>query len=373
MKQKSGKYLWFTMIELLLVTVIIWIIFPIMIEVYWFIIKTNREIIARQNAIQQWYEFFEKLNILMQDYTVDYEEYFNRQMVWCNPDWGTGSLFTWNTWTWWYCKNFTAYWNENSTERKVDPTRVITGSYHDIYYCSAGSPNREWWLPKLVGENECWKRWNKQSFGQYAAFFRNAKSVSAWNWTYVDEWKPVNSAINAIVDDNNIQELYLISHDGKNRLFLRRKLYTWDNDYYQYKIQMIRLRGFDAGREHNFDKLTEWSYDWKIDTWACDTSMGFIWSWASISWAYAEYHLPLDEDDCWVDLTYWTTNIMTWNLSISPKWDPDLYWSDGGRQINPYMKILIVNWVYIPWNVWSIASFNVPIETTINMKDFYRE
>ena len=348
-----------------------------MIEVYWFMIKTNREIVARQNAIQQWYEFFEKLNILMQDYTIDYEEYFNRQMVWCVEWGGTGTDFKWDVWTGWYCTEFTAYGNENSTERKLKGNVPIGTGYHDIYYCSKVTEHDKWWwLPVVVIWNNCGKKWVKQSFGQYAAFFKNVKSAAAWNWnrTYEDIWKPVNESINAIVDDNNIQELYLISHDGKNRLFLRRKLYTWDNDYYQYKIQMIRLRWFDAGREHNFDKITEWSYDWKIDTWACDTSMWFIWSWDSLSWAYSEYHLPADADDCWVDLTYWTTNIMTRNLSISPKWDPDLYWAEESRQINPYMKIMIVNWVYIPWNnVKSISSFNVPIETTINMKDFYRE
>ena len=376
MKQKSREYHGFTMLELLLVTVIIWIIFPIMIEVYGFIIKTNREIIARQNAIQQWYEFFEKLNILMQDYTIDYEEYFNRQMVWCVDWWGTWSDFKWNVWTWWYCTEFTAYWNENSTNRKIDSAwAIISWSYHDIYYCTTENGFKNgWYQSRVEQENNCWKIWNKQSFGQYAAFFQNVESVGGWNRAYSDEWKPVNDAIKAIADDKNIQELYLISHDGKSRLFLRRKLYTWDNDYYQYKIQMLRLRWFDAWREHNFDKITEWSYDWKIDTWACDTSMWFVWSWASISWAYEEYRLPSNKDDCWVDLTYWTTNIMTRNLSISPTWDPDLYWLSEWRQINPYMKILIVNGVYLPWNNGnSITNFNVPIETSINMKDFYRE
>ena len=119
MKQKSRKYFGFTLIEVLLVTIIIWIIFPIMIEIYSYIVKANRDFIARQNSIQQWYELFEKINILMQDYTVDYEEYFNRQMVGCVDWWGTGVNFTWNISTWWYCTKFTAYWNENSTQRNV--------------------------------------------------------------------------------------------------------------------------------------------------------------------------------------------------------------------------------------------------------------
>ena len=111
MKIKLKKYFGFTLIELLSVTVIIWFIMPMMIGVYSFLINSNKSIIARQNIIQQWYEFFERLNILMQDYTIDYEEYYNRQMVWCVA-WGwTWENFTWNIWLSGYCTEFTAYWN----------------------------------------------------------------------------------------------------------------------------------------------------------------------------------------------------------------------------------------------------------------------
>jgi hypothetical protein len=67
--------------------------------------------------------------------------------------------------------------------------------------------------------------------------------------------------------------------------------------------------------------------------------------------------------------------VNTWNISISPLNDPDLYWADQSRQINPYLKILLVNGAYLPTSSKedSINSFNVPIETTINMKDFYKE
>ncbi len=69
------------MIELVFVCMILSIIIPSIYSLYSFIVRSNREISARQHAIQQSYEFFEKLNIRMQDYTIDYEEYYNRQMV----------------------------------------------------------------------------------------------------------------------------------------------------------------------------------------------------------------------------------------------------------------------------------------------------
>lgn len=340
-------------------------------------IKSNKEFNLRQTAIQQWYEFFEKLNILMQDYTIDYEEYYNRQMVWCVNSWGlfTWSNFKWNIWLSGYCTEFTAYGNQNSTERKINYYgQIISWAYHDIYDCSSNLERNNVSGRLIVKKSRCWKIWTKQSFGQYKNLFVEITENGIVNDNR-DLWKPVGGDITAIVDPNNIQELYLISHDWKSRLFLRRKLVNQSNGSVQYKIQMLRLRWFDAGREHNFDVIREWSYDGQIDTWACDTSMWFIWNWKSVSWAYSDYHLPKDENDCWIDLTYWGTSVNTWNISISPLNDPDLYWAEQSRQINPYMKILLVNGAYLPTSNKedSINSFNVPIETTINMKDFYKE
>lgn len=399
MKVKINKYYWFTLIELLYVTIILWLLIPAITWVYSFLIKSNRDIAARQSVIQQGYEFFEKLNILMQDYTIDYEEYYNRQMVgcvWTSKRW---SNFEWNIWTSWYCTNFTAYWNENSTGRRGMSSEdwMAFTDYHDIYYCSSIKAQDQQWNPIVVKNNCtnsnsscCWAYWTKQSFWQYQNLFTDVKGWSGnIIWTSDDEelWYPLNSSLRAIRDENNIQELYLISYDWKNRLFFRRKLVNnkrldeWDY-YAQYRIQMLRLRWFDAWQKHSFDvdvDKNEWVYDNKIDTWACDTSMWFVWHWKSVWWAYSDYHLPNSADDCWVDLTYWNTTISAWNISISPLWDPDLHWAKREHQINPYMKILLVNGVYLPmYNSKkeigsSIMEFKVPLETTINMKSFYDE
>jgi len=378
MKSIIKKYWWFTLLEMLVVTIVIWIIFPVMIEVYGFMIKANKEIVARENAIQQWYEFFEKLNILIQDYTIDYEEYYNRQMVWCVNSWWllTWDNFKWNIWLSGYCTEFTAYWNENSTERVMQWDVPINGAFHDLYECTSWDAKNINGRPRMV--NKCWRFGNKQSFGQYKSLFKDAKNFG----TYTDDedlWRIVNNDINAIEDSDNIQELYLISQDGKSRLFFRRKLTSIQTWFAQYRIQMLRLRWFDAWQAHDFDSPTniEWLYDWQIDTWACDTSMWFIWGGQSVWWAYSGYYLPKDVDDCWIDLTYWSTSVYTRNIVISPLWDPDLFWAEQDRQINPYMKILLVNGVYFPIFAGntsigsSIESFKVPLQTTINMKNFY--
>lgn len=389
----------FTLVELIFVAVIIGLIVPEMFSLYNFIIKSNKEIVARQQAIHQGYEFFERLNIFMDDYTVDYEEYFNRQMVWCSSNeenfWRWGS-FNRNVWLQWYCTNFTAYGNENSNLNSPANT------YHDLYYCSSvRASSATLTNPRVIfpGRNSCGKvigspkNNNRQSYGQYAALF---KDVRDWDWVIVwsdddvELWYLINeNNVDAIADSNNIQELYLISHDWTRRLYFRRKLDREDEiegkNYKQYKIQMLRLRWFDAWRMHNFSNVSDnkWLYDGVIDTWACDYSMWFEPSeWhktQSIWWAYPNYYLPQDENDCRVDFTQWTTDLFAWNISISPKWDADLYWAKEARQINSYMKILIINKVYFPSIFWSnkkipdtIKDFSVPLETTINMKDFYR-
>jgi hypothetical protein len=364
---------------MLLVTVILWFIFPVMVSVYSFLIKSNKDVIARQTAIQQWYEFFERLNILMQDYTIDYEEYFNRQMVWCVAWWGTGDNFKWNIWTLWHCTIFSAYWNENSTQRNIVGS-TINPKFHDIYRCSSSGDKNTIWYHR-ARNSDCWKFWVKQSFGQYKALFTDMRGVTLDDddeelWHIVN-----NNDIRAIRDDKNIQELYLISHDGKKRLYFRRRLVNQNSGFAQYRVQILRLRWFDAWQKHSFNETgsNEWLYDWQIDTWACDSSMWFVWNWSGVWWAYSSYHLPINEEDCWVDLTYWMTNLYTWNISISPLWDPDLFRSVPDRQINPYMTIFILNWVYLPEFIGekvvgkSIMDFKVPLKTTINMKDFYKE
>ena len=378
----------FTLLELMYVMGIIGLIMPAMFALYNFMLKANREITARQSAIQQWYEFFERLNILVQDYRIDYEEYYNRQMVGCNlgPDFGTGSSFTWNVWTWWNCKIFTTYWNWNSTN-------VLSSTwYHDIYYCTSEDEiliTNQWekWSAKVVTKEDCGKRWWLQSYGQYAAMFTDVKKwTEGWMYNMVWDWDDeeigylLNENIQAIQDPDNIQELYLISQDWKNRLFFRRKLVDSNWDFTQYKLQMLRLKWFDAGRSHYFpDEDNRWIYDWKIDTWVCDSSMWFIWSWASIddaAWIYSWYHLPADIDDCWIDMTYWLTNVLAWNISVSPTWNPDLYWAKQDHQINDYIKIFLANGVYVPafWDALaaSMADFNIPLETTLNMEWFYK-
>lgn len=308
-------------------------------------------------------------------------------MVWCvNDGW---TLFTWlnftrNVWLSWYCSEFTAYWNNNSIGR-------VPSTGWDLYYCSSDGVQNGSNVNRVVQLNSCGRIWAQQSFGQYANLFIDVKwnDWLGWNriWTSDDEelwYIKGDLRVKAIEDSDHIQEIYLISHDGKDRLFFRRKLVRNEWEQLQYKIQMLRLKGFDAWQKHSFNETTQnkWLYDWVIDTWACDASMWFkpedtegrdnVW------WVYSDYYIPATVDDCWIDMTQWITTVHLRNILISPVDDSDLFWARQNRQINPIMRIMIVNWISSSiygtgYFSSSINDFRVPLETTINMKDFYKE
>lgn len=323
----------------------------------------------------------------MHNYTIDYEEYFNRQKVWCvgEDNWWSG--FTRNVGQSWYCSNFTFYGNWNSTERRnLDSTW-----YHDIYYCSSATNAKRNWNNNKPGEyniltsQKCWTPVWLQSYGQYAALFTNVHWAVAdegrivWDSDDEDLWQPVNPNFSwAVADFDNVKEIYLISIDWNSRLYFRRKLVETEWKHAHYKLQMLRLKWFDAWQKHNFEESNnEWLYDWKIDTRACDASMWFECKWDTLSWAYPEYRLPKDVDDGWIDMTQWWLSVVSWNINVSPKDDPDLRWNGQDHQVNPFFTLQIINGVYAPYYksaLWeSIEEFKMALKTTFNMKHFYTE
>ena len=93
---------WFTLIEILLVVMISASIIVTMYRLLETLPKVKNFNDARQTLIQQTNDAMDRFAILFQDYTVDYEEYFNRKNVGC-------------TLKNWYCKEWTHYgnWNTN--------------------------------------------------------------------------------------------------------------------------------------------------------------------------------------------------------------------------------------------------------------------
>lgn len=99
-------------------------------------IKIKYNIQARINITQDAYYTIEKLNLLLRDYTIDYEEYFNRKNVGCDT---YQDNFIRDVNTDGYCDLFTAYGNNNNIDQIASPTRKI-------YFCSSinNETNPQW-------------------------------------------------------------------------------------------------------------------------------------------------------------------------------------------------------------------------------------
>lgn len=380
----------FTIAEVLIVTVVVSLLFTIILSLYTSMLTTRVEIQARQSLIENSYFMLERLNVLMSDFWIDYEEYYNRYVTWCT-DWSTDYWhdFVW-TWSNWYCNKFTWYWNEHWD---WDTWR--------LYHCSSLEPVL---IPSWIDDvfpweisnwQWCWDEpsntvlWNPQSFWQYRTSFFDVWADITGDWSLVwddddiDLWRwPI-----WINSNTWVNELYLISKDNTRRLFIRRALvsswnyswlWTWVSDIDRlYTLQMLRLRWFDAWENHYFDWwYVSTMYDWLIDTWTCDYAQWFICNWPSIWSAYPEYRLPSDVDDWWVNIFTNDITITDFWIEIYPVKDPSLARYLDHLQINPYIKINLETKLYAwTWanrvNPSMISDFTLSLQTLFNIRANY--
>ena len=338
---------------------------------------------AKASMLENTYYMMEKINVLLKDYTIDYDEYFNRTHVGCDG-WYQAN-FLWNVWTNWYCDDFTFYGNGNSFN-------AASLSWYGLYFCSSSTGyfiNNEKAIQTPSGFSTWCLSTGYQSFGQYAYQFYDMKKDSDDDGSVVkdsddaDLWKGPDSIINTTW----VQELYLISPDRKNRVFLRRVLAgsgdwnksgwqpAWDNELW-YTLQILKLKWFDAGTLHNFDTTTSSGvYDGKIDTWACDYSQWFICNWTWIGNLYSWYRLPINSNDGWINLFDKNLTVAGWNLALYPAKNPDFAWAEENMQINPYFTIFLKTKLY--GEIWqsrlneALSGFEFSLQTTFNIKDNY--
>jgi hypothetical protein len=182
----------------------------------------------------------------------------------------------------------------------------------------------------------------------------------------------------------------LISPDGTRRLYFRRKLIATEDitgdgiigtGESLYVPQILRLRGFDAGVNHDFGDIDADNnpgvYDGQIDTWACDAEEGFIGRGASVGGAYTGYRLPVDADDCWVDMYQGAISVEARNLTLSPDTDPISSRKGGSYQVNPYVSIFLLHKVYYPQWKNKVRDYSselqVAVETAFNTNTFYTQ
>lgn len=376
------KKKWFTLLEIVVAILGFSLLMMIVFGIFQKFITLKYNAQARGNLIEVSYFTFEKLNLLIKDYTIDYEEYFNRRNVWCDS-WYQNN-FTWNVGANWYCDNFTAYGN-NTTLGST------TGNFL-LYYCSSTgtetTPNYVFQNLNLANWSGC-NRTGYQSFGEYKQQFWDMKDDVDFvtGIVYDDDDSDIGKWPNAILNASGTQELYLISQDQTRRIFLRRAFIeswdfngTWwisgDTEKF-YTLQILKLRWFDAGNKHKFDVTTSSGvYDGTLDTRACDYAQWFACQGSGVGGAYSWFNIPKDKDDGRINLFDKNITIADWNLKVYPTKNPSYARAEDNMQINPYFIISMTSKLY--WWVRfkklrlpSIEDFQLSLQTTFNTKNFY--
>lgn len=116
-KERTRRRRGFTLLEVIIAVTSFFLLLVVIINIYAKMMKLKYNIQARTNITQDSYLAIEKINLLLKDYTIDYEEYFNRKNIGCD---NYNDNFSRDIGTNGYCDIFTAYGNNSK-----------------IYFCSS--------------------------------------------------------------------------------------------------------------------------------------------------------------------------------------------------------------------------------------------
>ncbi len=368
-----------------LVEVIIWILIVTIIIIGWFQALSSIwiwkvRLIEKTNIEKDSMFFTEKLfDLIKKWWNLDYEEYFNRKVVWITS---SAWHYTLETWIW----NFWSWWS------------IITSDYWDLfYYC------RSWnWQSMLSGAlnpdlwcldwsfNSYWidVSWKYQRYGQYRFQFIDYNSNADldlwdedWNWNII--WDDDDEITwlwpEAFTWSTNVKEIYLISWDKKTRTFLRWNIIDdpnyppWNCNFATgtwtwclWNIQFLKFDWKDWWYDHDISWWSNiWEYDWLIDTRIINED--FTW-WSTViawDWSYENYWLNLFPDNI---------NVKDFQVFAYPNKDREYAWSDDTNKVNlsPYIRIkfsLTPSWENRVKMKWSFPTLNY--STTINLTDKY--
>ena len=381
MKKNNPKA--FTLVEILISTVIIASILTIWFYAITFITVWKIRLVEATKIEKEWFYFSEKLfEMIKSRWELDFEEYFNRKIVWNTSfDAGHYSLDT-------GYGNFGFWWGVGSPNY---------GS--SLYYCI--SPN---WVS--MGVDWCVTTNNSaledhtneaQRYGQYAAQFIDYNSDLDGDWWDEDQNGWINSFIGDDDDifigqwpevfavNNNIHELYLISGDKKTRTYFRwnvgvdpDKPPTANCDFTDQSnpiwegclgtIEFIILDGKDWWDNHDEANIdTNGSqYDGTIDTWIVNSRF----SWNDTTVASSSI------DSYWEKLFPNDISVSDFQVYAFPHKDIDLAWKESNSSINqaPFVRLKFT--LSPSWEKRKIIRGTIPtvdIATTIALSDDFSQ
>jgi len=369
----------FTLIEIL-----IWILIFSIVIIWGFkafssVTIWKIRLIQKTNIEKESIYFTQKLfEMIKLWWTIDYEEYFNRKVVWTayaswhylketwfwnfGPNWSVWTITFWNNF--YYCVSWS--WTTN----KMWTNWCYNSNYNTLWANTLLKPQRYW-------------EYSFQ-FIDYNSNYNGDKWDENWDWNIVwdddDEylWK-WPSVFTWGVD---VKEIYLISWDHKTRTVLRWKVKkdpdiptgstincnfwngsspTWS--WCLWTIEFLKLDWKDWGFDH--DPLTTWTwlYDWVIDTWLINDD--FTWKSNIIAWSWASY------EQYWQRLFPKKMNIENFKVEAYPNKDINLAWKEN-INISPYLRIsfsIAPAWRERLKMKWHFPTLN--FSTTVNLTDIY--
>ncbi len=363
----------FTLIEIM-----VWIIIVSIVLIWWFkalisITIWKSKLIQETDIQKESFYFTEKLFEMIKKWgTLDYEEYFNRRIIWNT---------TYSSWHFLQDSWFGNFWR-NWT--------IWTNTFWEwFYYCRSDDWTPMTWTGCFTKFNS-WiidYTWEQQRFWEYSFQFRDYNSNydddlwdedGDWNviWDDDDEYLWVwPDAFNSWTD---ITELYLISWNKKERLYFRWNVikdpdapdsctFDWNNSITWsgclWNIEYLRLEWKDRWMNHNLSNIDNTQSDWVIDTWIINTDFT---SWIEqVAWTWTVNWVPLFPDS--INVSEFKIYAYP-NKNIEYDWKNDSIWWN----ISPYLILkmkLKPSWRSRKqvWWAWKELDFSM----TISLSDIY--
>jgi len=369
----------FTLIEILISILISSIIIIVWFEALTATTIWKSKLIDSTNISKETFFFTQKLfEEIKKGWTIDYEEYFNRKVVWnisfsswhfSIPTWFGNFWSGWNVWS-------TTYWDLFYSCRSWDWIRNQMWTW----WCATNNFNTYWtsvlWKPQRYWE------YSFQFIDYNSNFDDDLWDEDSVNWIIWDDddeylwiWPEVFSWA------TNVKELYLISADKKKRVIFRWNLendlnkpssatcniswwtFTWT--WCIWTVEYLKLDWKDRWINHIIWDWDNWEYDWVIDTWIVNPD--FAWWIEVVAWSNStNYWLPLFPD---------TINVADFQIFAYPNKDIKLSWKDSNRSginVSPYVKIkmkLMPSWKTKKKIKWKVPEFE--LNTTVSLTDIY--
>ena len=368
----------FTLIEIML-----WIVIVTTVLIWWFqalsaITVWKAKLIQKVDIQKESFYFTEKLFEMIKKWgTLDYEEYFNRKVIWNS---------TYSSWHFSVPSWFGNYWNWWTVLNVWPP---VFWDYH--YFCASWNLSQmwiDWCYNNIFNTYGSIVTWSQQRYGQYSYQYVD------YNSNFDDDLWDENVDWNIIWDDDDeyvwdwpevfwsgvsLPELYLRSWNKLERTLFRwsvkldpnapstapcnidstTNVLTWS--WCIWTVEYIKLLWKDMWKNHD----NAWStyLDWLIDTWVVDPE--FTWWDVVIAWSRNVERLPLFSD--YIDVS-------EFSFTSFPNKDIALAWKNTDKSVNlsPYtiLKLkLKPSWLTkkkIWWN-WEELDFSM----TINLSEIY--